>query len=39
MIDGNRRSFDYVVVDCHDGHILVLGFGGAKKEKKKKKKK
>ena len=40
MIDGSRRPFDYVVVDCDDGgHILVLEFGGAKKEEKKKKKK
>ena len=38
MIDDSKRSFIYVVVDCHDGHILVLGFGVVKKKKKKKKK-
>ena len=40
MVDGSRRPFDYVVIDCDGGgHLLVLGFGGAKKEEKKKKKK
>ena len=35
MVDGSKSSFEYVVVDCHDGHILVLEFGGRKKEKNK----
>ena len=40
IINDNIRSFNYVIIDCDDnGHLLVLGFGGAKKEKKKKKKK
>ena len=39
MINGNKRPFDYVVIDCDGSHILVLGFDGAKKGKKKKKKK
>ena len=34
MVDSSRRPFEYVVVDCHGGHIVVLGFGAAKGEKK-----
>ena len=37
MVNGSKRPFIYVVVNCHNGHILVLGFGVAKKKKKKKK--
>ena len=40
MVNGSRRPFDHVMVDCDGGgHILVLGFGGAKEKKKKKKSK